>query len=84
MITPARVRERLNERPFRPFRLHLSDGSHHDVPHPEFAWVAGTRLFIGRPRGNGTRDEWSDWSVKELSILHLTQIDDLPRARRKK
>ena len=84
MITPARVRERLNDRPFRPFRLHLSDGSRHDVPHPEFAWIAGPRLFIGLPRRNGSRDEWAEWSVKELSILHLTRIEDLPSAERKK
>ncbi len=78
MITPARIRQRLDDRPFRPFRLFLSDGSHHDVPHPEFAWVWGNRVFVGLASGNGGPD------MKELSILHLTRIEDLPARKNKR
>lgn len=81
MITAARIRELLSQRPFRPFRLFLSDGSHHDVPHPEFAWVWAGRVFVGLASRNGHRNQ-SD--MKELAILHLTRIEDLPRGKSKK
>jgi len=81
MITAARIREKLSSRPFRPFRLFLSDGSKHEVPHPEFAWVFGGRVFVGVPRRNG--DAAGD-IVKELAILHLTRIEELPPPRRTK
>ena len=75
MITPEELRDRLSERPFQPFRVALSDGSLHDVPHPEFAWVFGQSLFVGKsgklPYGLG------DYA-RQLSILHLTRIEPLP------
>ena len=81
MITPARIKELLDRRPFRPFRLFLSDGSRHVVPHPEFAWVFGGRVFVGIP-GKGA-SEW-DANVKELSLLHVTRIEEYsPRRARK-
>jgi hypothetical protein len=81
MIGAARIREKLRQTPFRPFRLFLSDGSFHDVPHPEFAWVFGGRVFVGlASRNGGGRQE----RVKELSILHLTRIEDSPRRKPKK
>jgi hypothetical protein len=80
MIAAGRVREMLNNRPFRPFRLFLSDGSRDDVPHPEFAWVFGGRVFVGVPGRNG--DPLSG-TVKELSILHLTRIEELPQRKRR-
>ena len=66
----------LGRRPFKPVRLSLSDGSTHDIPHPEFAWVFGGRVFIGAPKGP---HEMREGEVKELSILHLTSIEELSR-----
>ena len=81
MITVARIRAILNRRPFRPVRLFLSDGSSHAVPHPEFAWVFGGRVFVGVP-AQGAADLEAE--VKELSLLHLTRIEEIrsPKARR--
>ena len=73
MITAQNLRELLNARPFHPFRVRLSDGTTHAVPHPEWAWLAGNRLFVGAPLGGKT----GDWSVKQLSILHMTQLIEL-------
>src|ERR1051325_8433462 len=39
MITSTRIKDMLNRQPFQPFRIFLSDGSHHDVPHPALAWA---------------------------------------------
>lgn len=81
MITAARIREYLDRRPFRPFRVFLSDGSRHEVPHPEFAWVFGGRIFIGVPakgsaNGNGM--------VKELALLYVTRLEELAGPKSKK
>jgi hypothetical protein len=80
MITPGRIKELLQRRPFRPFRLFLSDGSKHYVPHPEFAWVFGGRMFIGSP-GKGT--PYADGPLKELAILHVTRVEELDSSKPK-
>ena len=74
MITSARIKELLERRPFRPFKIFLSDGSHYEVPHPEFAWDFGGRIFIGVP-AKGASDP--DGIVKELAILHVTRVEEL-------
>ena len=81
MISPARIRELLGRKPFRPIRIYLSDGSHHDVPHPEFAWVFGGRVFVGVPNKRSTE---SDDRVKELAVLHITRIEELAPPKSKK
>jgi hypothetical protein len=73
MINANRIKEMLDRKPFRPFKIFLSDGSHHEVPHPEFAWVFGGRVFIGVP-GKGSPD--MDGKVKELAILHITRVEE--------
>lgn len=81
MITPARLKELLNRHPFQPFRLFLSDGSRHDVPHPEFAWVYGGRIFVGTPaKGN----ENGAGPLKEIAILHVTRVEEFKRQKTKK
>jgi hypothetical protein len=73
MITAQNIKELLGEKPFHPFRLYLSDGTKHDVPHPEWAWLVGNRIFVASPIDKKT----SDFSVKQLSILHVTQAEML-------
>ena len=35
-MTIEQLREMLQARPFQPFRIHMADGRHLDVVHPEF------------------------------------------------
>ena len=81
MITPGRIKELLERKPFRPLKLYLSDGSSHTVPHPEFAWVYGGRVFVGSPGNNGPG---SVGPLKELAILHITRVEELRAPKRKK
>ena len=81
MIAPSRIKEPLERKPFRPFKLCLSDGSSHAVPHPEFAWVYGGRVFVGSPANNGPD---SVGPLKELAILHVTRVEELRPHKRKK
>ena len=80
MITPRQVRDYLNARPFRPFRLFHSDGSAHEVPHPEFAWVFGSSFFVGVPDKSTKHPE--DY-VKQVVIHHVTRIEKLPAEKAK-
>lgn len=73
MINARRIKELLGARPFVPFRVYLSDGSMHEVPHPEFAWVFGGSLFIGK-KGDGSGAGEQEW-VAELAILHVSRIE---------
>jgi hypothetical protein len=75
MFTARNIRELLEVRPFKPFQICLSDGTRHEVPHPEFAWVIGSRVFVGAPV-NGSPE--ADFSVRQLSILRISRIKDLP------
>lgn len=81
MIAAKSIQERLGEQPFRPFRICLSDGSACEVPHREFAWVFGNRVFVG-VAANGAPGE--EPRVRELSELHVTRIEDRAERRRRR
>ena len=80
MITAKNLRGRLAERPFRPFRICLSDRTEIDIPHPEFAWIFGSRVFVGVIEGG---DAGADPRVREISDLHITRLEDLPREKKR-
>lgn len=65
------IRERLRAQPFRPLRVFLSDGSVHEIPHPELAWLTAQHLAIGRnirPDGLPRNSIYCD-------PLHVTRIE---------
>jgi hypothetical protein len=81
---------RLEDRPFRPFRIHVSDGTVLDVPEPWSISVGRTAAMIA---SRFQRDEEGHvlatrWRLVDL--VHVTQISDLDedrngrRARRKR
>jgi len=45
-MSPDDIYQKLRDRPFEPFRVHLSDGRSFDVPHPERAVIGGHRMTI--------------------------------------
>lgn len=81
VITTGRLREYLTRTPFHPLRVDLSDGPHHDIPHPEFAWLVGSRFYVAKiVTGRGPDDS----QVDELAVLDVTRIDPLARGGAKK
>jgi hypothetical protein len=65
----------LRAAPFQPFRVFLSDGSVHDVPHPDFAFVSTNHFIIvkdvnsaGTPRRTVMCDP-----------VHVTRIEPEPQ-----
>jgi hypothetical protein len=75
MFSARNLKERLEARPFRPFWVCLSNGSAHEVPHPELGWVVGNRIFVATPVGE---PPGGDYSVRELSVLHISRLDHAP------
>ncbi len=55
--------------PFRPYRIHLTDGRHLDVAHPEFL----ARSPSGRTATVYTSDEGSE----VIDLLLVTSLEDL-------
>lgn len=47
MITAALIRELLQARPFQPFRIHLKNGTHHDITRHDMAIVTRTTVEVG-------------------------------------
>jgi len=64
----------MNERPFRPFRITLSDGRNFDVPNHDVAFVKRNTIEVGI---NLNARSWAQKYV-ECAILHITSIEDAP------
>jgi hypothetical protein len=76
MITAKQIRELLEGRPFRPFRICMSDGTHRDLLHHHMAWVLKGTVEIGI---NLDADGFAEAATR-CSILHITRLEDIPQA----
>ena len=64
--------EFLRARPFRPFRIHGTDGRSRDVRHPDEALVFRTRVIL--PLGaEGEMPEASE----HLALAHIVRLEEL-------
>jgi len=73
MITAKQVRELVTASPFKPFRIHLSDGSHYDVHNRDMAIVEKNTVDIGvdlDPDGIAER-------LVRCAILHIVRLEDI-------
>lgn len=64
-MTPEAIQELLKRQPFEPFEVHLSNGTVHEVRHPEFAMLSPSRLVILDPVAD------------RLAIVSLFQVAEL-------
>ena len=74
MITAVQIRELMRARPFRPFRIHLSDGSHYDITNHDMAFVGRNTVEIGL---NLDPEGFAEYFAR-CSILHITRLEDIP------
>jgi hypothetical protein len=77
VIKPEDVLELLRQQPFRPFRIHMSDGSSHEVRHPELALVFPRRVVVAVP---SPRREGLMQDLHYCAILHITRLEELADA----
>ena len=64
--------EFLRATPFKPFRIHGTDGRSRDVRHPDEALVLRTRVILPL-RGEGETPE----SSEHLALAHIVRLEEL-------
>jgi hypothetical protein len=75
MFTSDEISQRVKRTPFVPMRIITSSGDHYDVHHPDMIMV-GRRLVVV---GTASEKNPSVFErLAQLSILHLSAIEDLP------
>ncbi len=77
MFRPQDVTQFTRAQPFKPFRIHQTDGQTFDVHHPDMAIVALRDVVVGtvddRRRDIATR-------VTHVSLVHIVRIELLEPA----
>ena len=61
----AEIKKMLSMKPFAPFTVAMSDGTHITVKHPEAAWLTKHWLYVTTDGGETT---------EHLYLLHITRI----------
>lgn len=69
----ADIRARLRERPFTPFRVRLTNGTVHEVRHPDGALVTERNLLVGIQAPDDRPRDYRDYAL--VTLLHVVQID---------
>ncbi len=75
-MRPADLLNRLADQPFKPFRIHLSDGSKLDVPEPGMVIVGRSSTVLpsryGRDEeGHRIAEHW-----RTIALVHIVQFSD--------
>ncbi len=74
MFTARQLKERMEEQPFRPFRIRMSNGQSYDIPNHDAAWVLRDSVEIGLdPDAAGMVS-----LTRRCAILHIASIEDIP------
>lgn len=76
MITARQIQDLMDAKPFRPFRICMTDGSHRDITHHDMAWVTRNTVEVGL---NLDAEGFAE-HVGRCSILHISRLDDLPES----
>jgi hypothetical protein len=76
-MTADEVKVFLHKQPFKPFRIHLSDGRTFDIRHPDFVWVLKTRIEIGLADDPSTT---TPDRAEFVSLLHVVSVEEMQAA----
>ena len=76
MFTAPEIKKLMNKQPFTPFRIHMSDGSSHEVSNHDAALVFRNFVEVGiNPDPDGVLE-----TAVRCALLHLSRIEDLQPA----
>jgi hypothetical protein len=73
-MTIDQLRRMHQARPFQPFRIHMADGRHLDVPHSEF--------LAQNPSGRTVFVSMGDDSFEVVDLLLVTSLEPIRGAKR--
>ncbi len=77
MFTANQLKERMQEKPFRPFRIRMSNGESYDIKNHDAAWVLRNAVEIGMdPDAEGFVS-----NTRRCAILHIASIEDIQTAK---
>lgn len=74
-MSPNAILEDVRRKPFVPFRLEVSDGSHYDIHHPEFCVVGTTYVIVCQ--SSDPKSPLFESSVK-VHCRHVVKTFELP------
>jgi len=74
MITAKMLRNMMLAKPFKPFRIVMTDGRTFDVPHHDAAFVEQNTLDVGiNLNADGIAED-----IARCAILHIVRVEDMP------
>ena len=79
-MTGAEVLMILRETPFDPIRIHVSDGKHYDVYHPDQVLVTQRMLLIGIRTTDAVDSPEPPDTYARVDTYHVTQVTPLRAA----
>jgi hypothetical protein len=66
------VQRRLQQRPFQPFVMYLTDGSQYEVRHPELILLGRRSLILGL---NSEPDQTVYERAVDIDLLHVVRME---------
>jgi hypothetical protein len=70
------LRSALQQRPFKPFRLYVSEGETFDILHPELCMAGYTSVFIGFPSPeDADAAVYARWTI--IDLAHVIRLEPL-------
>jgi hypothetical protein len=73
-MDPEQIHAFTRRRPFLPFRIHVADQVHYDVPNPEWVSVGRTVVFVG-VRRDPTSPYFDEPVI--VALRHITRLEPL-------
>ena len=70
-MSPNEILTDLRKQPFEPFRLYVTDGTTHDIRHPDQCFVLSTAVIVGLP---SAPDSPFERSVK-IDCRHIVKME---------
>jgi hypothetical protein len=71
------VLDRLNDQPFRPFRIHMSDGSTFDVRNSGSILVGISSAIVTSEYGQDEKGRLFTNRWRTIALVHIVQFSDL-------
>ena len=72
-MRPEDIRQYLRQRPFRPFRITLTDGRTYDIGHHELAMVGRSTVIVGIASAEDPEPIFD--RIVTVSLLHVMQTE---------
>lgn len=77
-MQPEELAERLQQRPFQPFRLHVTGGTVYEIRQPELMWVTLTRAVVFFPDKRLPPPAFDGHESIPLEEITRLELIDLP------